>query len=174
MMYNEWSAWFLQTQWRKMSRYGGTMPLAIPWACTIFFWSLHTRSTFPSCMNLPLIHVNLYIQYAMKKPRLYVHLVDLPIHGRSYCKNASNGDKFGHEGNFFVEIHYSHLKIFLCYQPHLICSNFIRCILLGAKQPFVSYTLLILWKVGQFPRTIGHEQVVVFLHWGLPLVCSSS
>ena len=48
-------------------------------------------------------------------------------------------------------------------------NNLTRCNPLGAKQPFATYTLAILWKVGQFSHIVGHEQVVLLLHCGLSL-----
>ena len=39
------------------------------------------------------------------------------------------------------------------------------------KISFASYNLVIFWKLGQFPRTVGHDLVVLFLHCSLPHVC---
>jgi hypothetical protein len=60
------------------------------------------------------MHVDLHLQHSIKKRCLYVHLVDLPIHGRFYCKNACKGDEFGHGGKSFVKFHSIQLRILIC------------------------------------------------------------
>ena len=64
---------------------------------------------------LRLIHVDLYLQYFIQKRCLYVHLVDLPIHGRFYDKNPSNENEFGHMDKGLIDIHSNHLRLYFCY-----------------------------------------------------------
>lgn len=60
---------------------------------------------------LRLIHVDLYLQYFIQKWFFHVYLVELPVHGCSNCKNASNDDELGHMGKSLVKIHSSYFEI---------------------------------------------------------------
>ena len=64
---------------------------------------------------LQLIHLDIHLQYFIKKHCLYVHLVEFPIHGHSYCENAYIDDELGHWGKGLVESHCGHLNKYIFY-----------------------------------------------------------
>ena len=48
-------------------------------------------------------------------------------------------------------------------------NDFIWNILLDVEQPFAPYTLVVIWEIGWFPRTVGYTRVVYLLYCDLPL-----
>ena len=149
----------------KTNQYNGTTPSAIPWSRTRFFLFVYKMFLLLFYETLWLIHIDLHLQYSITKCCFYIHLVDFPIHGHCYCENAYIGDKFGHMDKDLIESQSGHLKILFA------TNNTSNMSLYGAEYPFVSYTLAIIWKVVQFPQTIGHELVIYFLHYGLSSAC---
>lgn len=43
-----------------------------------------------------------------------------------------------------------------------------QCIIFGTEHPFTSYTLVILWNDSRFLCFVGHQWIVLFLHYGTP------
>lgn len=73
-----------------------------------------------SCETARVMHIDLHHQCFIKKRCHYVHMVDLPIHGRSYCENAFHDNKFGYRGKGLVEIYSGHLK-YIFATNHSLC-----------------------------------------------------
>lgn len=65
----------------------------IIWTRTSFLEFAHKVFISLLYESLRMIHVDLHLQYSIQDKCLYVHMLDLPIHGRFYYKNAYNGDE---------------------------------------------------------------------------------
>lgn len=81
---------------------------------------------------LGLVHIDLDIQLFIKKCRLYIYLVNLPIHDGSNCKYTSNDDELGNRGTILIEAYSDNLKISIYYRNYFVDDNLAQYIHLGA------------------------------------------
>lgn len=112
---------------------------------------------------LRLIHVDLYLQYFIQKWFFHVYLVELPVHGCSNCKNASNDDELGHMGKSLVKIHSSYFEISILNRT--LCLKFYPMHSSSCGTSIYTLHFYCPLKVAQFPRIVGYEQVVHEYEW---------
>ena len=67
---------------------------------------------------LRLYHVDVFVQIAIEKRCLDIHLMDLQIHGCPDCKNEAYGGEFGHRCKSLMKIKAVHLCKALCIEAN--------------------------------------------------------